>query len=83
MENSQNGIIPEAIGAVIETVFTCGKAEILAPGAGFAAAGIGRYLLGRLEQGRVIFISQLERAGATTQGLARRQAVWASDFLEM
>ena len=50
MEDSQNGIIPEAIRAIIETVFTCGKAEILAPGAGFAAAAIGRYLLGRLEQ---------------------------------
>jgi hypothetical protein len=31
MENSQNGIIPEAIGAVIETVFTCGKAKSLHP----------------------------------------------------
>jgi hypothetical protein len=114
----QDDMIPEAIGAIIETVFTYGKAEILAPVAGVAAAAIGRYLLGREEQGRSIIRSELERAGATSEGfkdtdqlaaaalryrraargqaadenlrilaqamigLARRQELWASDFLK-
>jgi hypothetical protein len=115
---TRNNIIPEALSTIIETVLTLIKAEVLAPGAGFATAAIGRYLFGRYERGRAILRSQLERAGATAEdfkdteqfaaaalryvravrdqaadenlrvlaqamiGLARRQELWASDFLK-
>jgi hypothetical protein len=64
---AQEDLIPEAIRATIETVFTWSKFEILAPGAGFAAAAIGRYLLGRAERAQGILRSALERAGATSE----------------
>ena len=53
---------PEALGAVIETFFPAVRRKSLHPAPAFAAAAIGRSLLRRLQQGRVTFISQLERA---------------------
>ncbi len=117
-DESMEGLLPDAIGATIETAFVWAKAEILAPGAGFAASAIARYLLGRQGAGRGILRSELERAGATAAdfrdadqfaaaavrymraardqaadenlrilaramiGLARRDELWASDFLK-
>ena len=69
MENSQNGIIPEAIGAVIETVFTCGKAEILAPGAGFAAAAIEGVLCSDVSNRDEL---PYARARTQTRGMGKR-----------
>lgn len=110
--------LPDAIGTMIETAFIGAKVEMLAPGAGFAASAIARYLLDRQEAGRGILRSELERAGATAAdfrdadqfaaaavrymraardqaadenlrilaramiGLARRDELWASDFLK-
>jgi hypothetical protein len=61
---AQDDLIPRAINAVIEALFIWSKYEILAPGGGFAAAAIGRYLFGQQERARGILRSVLERAGA-------------------
>jgi hypothetical protein len=60
-----NDLIPDAIGAFIETAFVYGKAEVAAPVAGLATAAILRYLTGKLDTARNILRSQLERAGVT------------------
>jgi hypothetical protein len=60
-------LLPEGIGATIETAFQLAGKEILGPLGGFAATAVVRYLFGRQEAARGILRSQLERAGASAE----------------
>jgi len=60
-------MLPEAVGNMIETVIVGAKAEILAPGLGFAGTAVARYLVGRYDAARTILRSELERVGVTAQ----------------
>ncbi|MEA2757214.1 MAG: hypothetical protein QOJ54_3503 [Aliidongia sp.] len=109
--------VPEAVGAIVETVAILYGYEKAGPLGGFAVGAVAKYVMGRIDAGKEILISCLQQAGMSLAdfhdaeqftagavryvraardqaaddnlrllagamvGLARRQQLWASDFI--